>query len=43
MIKSGALGELAAMKHFLSLGYEVYKLDLRIFSSHVPVLARHQF
>ncbi len=24
MIKSGALGELAAMKHFLSLGYEVY-------------------
>ncbi len=24
MIKSGALGELAAMKHFLGLGYEVY-------------------
>ena len=24
MIKSGALGELAAMKHFLTLGYEVY-------------------
>jgi len=24
MIKSGALGELAAMKHFLSRGYEVY-------------------
>lgn len=24
MIKNGALGELAAMKHFLSLGYEVY-------------------
>ena len=24
MIKSGALGELAAIKHFLSLGYEAY-------------------
>lgn len=24
MIKSGALGELAAMKHFLGLGHEVY-------------------